>query len=577
MTRLVSLLLVLFGSSSLYAQVAAQQMGTPAGTFFTESFGDNGSEPCGYGAPWNQGLYQYTGCNVIWGNTVIGTGGAISIAPSPGATTYPRGKYSLKMVTGTAPTYLSTVGFTPTVSASTAFDLQFTLNVASTSLSAYNAQPIYSFVSTPSSGNFPCRVDLHSTSAGTVAVHGEGTASSSDTVNLTLNADHIVFMHCVPGGGAGTSYIQLDGGTKQTFKASATAWTTQMIGAWNGNQQSMTYSIGNVLINSTIQGTGNGPKLYTNFSHGTSGSGLTAALLTSSTVGGNGAWGPCPSSTSYQTFSTAAQLNLVLPVDVLGVQYTGASSTLGDAFNLAGAVSGYCPYAWISFAPTASTFEWVETTLSTSDASTYASMNIIANDEGSDFTSHMFNAGQLYLETDGNPNGAPDVGSFYGYATSTRYGFATQYQQYDASSAPGAVYLVEGAVTTGTFAANEQLTQGTSGATATLIGSANGLQALEIQMDSGTANATNTWVGETSGAVFTPTSLPTTFHTLIIYDANCNVLSRQMKIANSDTPAPPAYYYLGRGGDNNAKGVSGYFYTGDVFLDYASGNMIPCH
>lgn len=576
MRRLCLLLLVFPLCISAGAQMLGQEMGTPAGSFFTEGFGDTGGQPCGYGAPWNLGLYQYAGCNVIWGSETVGTGGSISIAVSPGSTSYPRGNYSLKVVTGTSSTYLSTIGFTPTVSASTAFDLQFSLNIAATSLSAYNGQPIYTFSSTPTSGQFPCRVDLHSTSSGTIAVHGEGSNTSADTPNITLNADHTVLMHCAPGGGAGASFIKLDGGSPLTFTANATAWTTQIIGAWNGNQQSITYYIGNALINAAVQGPGNGPKLYTNFENGSNGTALSVALLNGSTVGGNGGWGTC-SSGSYQTFSTAGQLNVEQPVDVLGVQYNDSGSKLGIAFNLGGSVSGYCPYSWITFSPTASEFEWVETNLATNDGSTYASLNIFANALGSDFTSHMFNAGLLYLETESNPNGKPDIGNYYPYTASAKYGLSTQYQEYSAGSVPGGVYLVRGAVTSGAFVANELLTQSTTNATARLLQPATGTSAMEIQMVSGTATSSNTWVGQSSGAVYAPTSLPTTFHTLIIYDANCNVLSKQMKIAGSSSPAQPGYFYLGRGGDQNKTGLSSSFYTDNVFLDYASGNMIPCH
>jgi hypothetical protein len=576
MRRLCLFLIAALGCHPVYAQVLAQQMGTPAGTFFTESFGDSGAQPCGYGAPWNLGLYQYTGCNAIWGSATVGAGGSIAIAPSPGSTSYPRGKYSLKVVTGTSSTYLSTVGFTPTVSAATSFDLQFTLNIASTTLSANNAQPIYTFLSTPGENSFACLVDLHSSSSGTIALHGVGSSSSSDTPNITLNADHVVFMHCVPGGAAGSSYVTLDGGSKLTFTANATAWTTQVVGPWEGNLQSITYYIGNALINSAVEGQGNGPPLFVNFANGSDGTALSAALLNSSTIGGNGSWGACSGGT-VQIFSTSAVLDLAHPVDVLGVQYTNSSSTLGADYVLPDSVGDYCPYTWTSFSPTASEFEWIDTNIPTSDTSTYASVDLFANENGSDFVSHMFNSGKLYLETNANPNGNPDVGSFYAYTPGTQYGVSIQYQEYSAGSVPGGVYLVQGSITSGTFQAGEGLTQSTSGAKATLLASAAGSKALQIQIVSGTATSTNTWVGASSGAVFTPTSLPTTFHTLIIYDANCNVLSKQMKIANSDSPSTPSYYYLGRGGDQNKSGLTSYLYTDNIFLDYASENMIPCH
>ena len=575
MRRLCLILTALIGSCPVHAQLLGQQMSAPAGSFFTESFGDTGAQPCGYGAPWNLGLYQYTGCNVIWGGLTIGSGGSISIAPSPGSASYPHGKYSLKVVTSTAATYLQSAGFTPTVSASTPFDLQFSLNVASSSLASGGAQPIYSFSPYVGAGTYPCRVDFHSSSSGTIAIRGNGSNTSADSGFLTLNADHIVFMHCVPGGAANSSYVTLDGGTHLTFTAGALAWTTQIIGPWTGTQAAITYYIGNALINASVRSAGNGPPLYLNFEGGTNGAALSPTNLAASTIGGNGSWSSC--GTDPQVFTTAAQLSLTRPVDVLGVQYTDATATLGDNFPLAASVGGYCPYAWESFSPVASDFEWIATNVPTSDTSTYASMNTFANERGSDFVSHMVNSGLLYLEVNANPNGTPDVGSQFAYTPGARYGVAAQYQQYSAGSAPGGVYLVEGTFTSGTFVAGETLTQSTSGAKATLMTNPAGNQSLQIQMISGTATSTGKWTGGSSGAVFTPTSLPTTFHTLIIYDASCNVLSIQKKLANSSNPAPPAYWYIGRVGDQNKSGLSAYFYTDNVFLDYATGNMIPCH
>ena len=154
----------------------------------------------------------------------------------------------------------------------------------------------------------------------------------------------------------------------------------------------------------------------------------------------------------------------------------------------------------------------------------------------------------------------------------------TQLQQYNAGSVPGGVYLVRGSVTSGTFDLGESVKQATSGATGQLLISPNGNNAMQIRMVSGTATATNPWTGGTSGAVFTPTSLPTTFHTIKIYDQNCNLLSTQMKIAAVDNPpSNPGQVILGRGGDENATGVSSYWYEDNLYLDYGTGNMIACH
>jgi hypothetical protein len=556
------------------AQMAAQQPGTPEGTFFTESFGDTGTQPCGYGAPWNLGLYQYKGCNVIWGSTTIGTGGSISIANSPGATSYPRGPHSLKIVTGTGSTYLQTAGFTPPISASTPFDTQFTLYVASTALAAYDEESLYSLVAADGSGS-PCSAGFSTSKAGSISLYGGGSTSSA-AIPLSLSADHTVFMHCVPGGGSGTSWISLDGGTHETFEANAKQWTYQAVGNYSGDSDNVTYYIGNVMVNAAMQGPGSGPIMYNNLENGTNGVQLTTAILAAATVGGNGTYVQCSNGT-YQTISTAAQLSLHQPVTVLGTQYTDSSATRGVAFAYAGSEGATCYYRGYSFSPVLSTFEWVETTLPTTDTTSFVSMDPLGNNAGSDFVSHMQHSGDLYIETEANPNGNPDIGAFFPYTPGVKYGIATQMQEYSAGSGAGGVYLVQGKVTSGTFDVGETLTQATSGATAQLLISPNGNNAVQISMISGTATATNLWTGQTSGAIITPTSLPTTFHTVKIYDQNCNLLSTQMKIAESNTPSIPDDVEIGRGGDSNKSGINSYWYEDNLFVDFASGNMISCH
>jgi hypothetical protein len=565
--------LALLCSFCSHAQIAAQQPGSPEGTFFTESFGDTATQPCGYGAPWNQGLYQNTGCNVIWGSTTIGKGGSISIAKSPGSTDYPRGPHSLEIVTGTGSTYLQTVGFTPTFSASTAFDTEFTLYVAATALAADDDETVYSFI-TADGSNSPCYAGFSTSKAGSISLYGGGSTSST-AIPVSLSADHTVFMHCVSGGGSGTSWIALDGGTHETFKANAVGWTYQAIGNYNGDTDNITYYIGNVLVNAATQGPGSGPIMFNNYETSSNGTKVTDAILAASTIGGNGSY-DC-STGSYQTISTAAQESLDEPVTVLGMQLTDVGSTRGVAFAYAGSEGAACVYGFYSFSPVLSTFEWVETTLPTSDTTSYVSMDPLSNDAGSDFVSHMQLGGELYIETEANPNGNPDIGSFYAFTPGVKYGLATQMQEYSAGSAPGVVYLVQGTVKSGTFTVGENLTQATSGATAQLLISPSGNNAMQIRMVSGTATATNTWAGGASGAVFTPTSLPTTFHTMMLYDQNCNLLSTQMKIAESDTPSLPANIYIGRGGDTNKSGINSYWYEDNLFADYATGNMIPCH
>ena len=173
--KTIFLLALIFAASLVQAQVAAQNIQTPQGTFFTESFGDTGTQPCGYGTPWNTGLYAYTGCDNVWGKTTLGTGGSIAVAASPGATTYPRGPKSLHIVTGTSATWVQTVGFTPTVPSGSTFDVKFTLNVSATALTAFGTQRLYALSLQASALSYPCAVNLYAPSLGTIAVEGSGT------------------------------------------------------------------------------------------------------------------------------------------------------------------------------------------------------------------------------------------------------------------------------------------------------------------------------------------------------------------------------------------------------------------
>jgi phage tail sheath protein FI len=73
---------------------------------------------------------------------------------------------------------------------------------------------------------------------------------------------------------------------------------------------------------------------------------------------------------------------------------------------------------------------------------------------------------------------------------------------------PAAMYAVTGSVTKGTFTANEALGQ-FSTATATLIGPVPTAGPMTIgPITGGTGDSLNPWTGESSGATFTPTSIP---------------------------------------------------------------------
>ena len=72
----------------------------------------------------------------------------------------------------------------------------------------------------------------------------------------------------------------------------------------------------------------------------------------------------------------------------------------------------------------------------------------------------------------------------------------------------GSVSTITGSVTSGTFIANEEVVQTSSGALANLIGTVPAAGPMRISEITGIADATDTWVGKNSGAVFTPTAAP---------------------------------------------------------------------
>ena len=77
------------------------------------------------------------------------------------------------------------------------------------------------------------------------------------------------------------------------------------------------------------------------------------------------------------------------------------------------------------------------------------------------------------------------------------------------TAVPVALYAVLGAVSSGTFTANEEVIQN-SVATATVIGTVPGAGPMTIGPVTGDVpDATDTWVGQTSAAVFNPTAAPT--------------------------------------------------------------------
>lgn len=437
MKRFWQLVLWLLLIVPLHAQVMQQAIirsplgaQTPSGTLFTESFGDTGSSPCGYSLN-SIGLSSYTGCNVQWGGLTVGTLGSVAIGTSPGTKAYPQGPNSLNIVTGTSATYVQSVGFTPNVPIATTFDAEFSLYIASTSLGAFNAQSLF-ITSDDSAGlTFPCKIQYHSTSGGQIAISGVGSSTSSD-ITVSLTTDHIVDEHCASG--TNNSYITLDGGAHQTFTANANDWNYVTFGDISGNLQTVSYSIGYFIINSSVLGIGAAQPMYANFETSTNGTSLTNTILTAATFGGNGDWGACAGGTAAElTIATAGQLSLLAPITILGVSYNDSGATRGVGVDLSITSGQTCPYTFATFAPQATVAFKYKSTLPTSDTTTFASGVSIAGG-GNDYVGLMENSGNIYIETFTNPNGAPDIGSKFAYTAGTTYFIELQFLEHSGTN-----------------------------------------------------------------------------------------------------------------------------------------------
>ena len=180
-----------------------------------------------------------------------------------------------------------------------------------------------------------------------------------------------------------------------------------MIGAIGGNTQSISYAIGSITVNSSIAG-GNPPLTYVNFSGQTSGATLTTAILNSATTCGNGTWGAQESGSPAiaETISSDVSLPLTGSLTACGSDYSDAIGSPVLRFDLSQTTAEYAEYTWHTYSPSASLGFWFETTVATTDTGYYAGWGI-GNVLGSDFAGIMNHSGQIYIETEGNPNGPP--------------------------------------------------------------------------------------------------------------------------------------------------------------------------
>jgi hypothetical protein len=107
-------------------------------------------------------------------------------------------------------------------------------------------------------------------------------------------------------------------------------------------------------------------------------------------------------------------------------------------------------------------------------------------------------------------NGVGDANpadAIYGLLTNPQYKYNFPAANIDTSLL--GLLTVEGSVTSGTFTDGEQVVQASTSATATLTEIQPVSNSMKLgPITGGIADATHTWVGQSSGAVYTPTSLP---------------------------------------------------------------------
>lgn len=118
-------------------------------------------------------------------------------------------------------------------------------------------------------------------------------------------------------------------------------------------------------------------------------------------------------------------------------------------------------------------------------------------------------------------NGIPDASpadAIYGLLTNPSYKLGFPSANIDSSLLGN--YSVKGSVTSGVFIANEQVKQGTTGATANLVGTVTGSNPMITGIITGAGDATHTWIGQTSGAIYTPTAAPASSSARAMWLAN---------------------------------------------------------
>lgn len=182
--------------------------------------------------------------------------------------------------------------------------------------------------------------------------------------------------------------------------------------------------------------------MFMDFENSTDTTTLTAAILAAGTHASGplnglaGSWASVNTPTSAMTVSTACQRPQLTTKNVAGTGYNDSGGTRGIRYDTSASINFNWKYTFPPANPSlpasASYGTWLFLNIATSDTGFY-NLGGLSNSNG-DSAGIMVHSGQVYLETGANPNGAPDVGSFFNYTQATWYYFTMQFQSYVSGS-----------------------------------------------------------------------------------------------------------------------------------------------
>jgi len=355
-------------------------------TTLAESFG-NGSLLCWSGGP--------SSCNQTW---AVGGGSGNSVAALPG--TPPQGTpvNSLKMTTANGTnTYLYTAGAFPAIRSGTSFDVYFPIYVTANTMGSYDMTSLFS-VSGGLGGDNPAATVYFKTVSGQLQLLAGG-SNFSGTTNLSLNTWYEVQLHVASG--TNNSYLEVGNAASQPFTANANDFVYANIGSFAGEADAMTYYLGGLSVNSSIQG-GPSPLAYVNFENGTDGTAATPAILAGGTACGNGTWSLTSGTSTGLTISTAGEKPMLTSKTVCGVPYNDVGGTRGIYYNLLNNPgSNYAGYEWANLGqPVASVGFWFKSNNvgGPDDTNSYSIFDINSTD-GTDYSTFLVRQGYAYLES----------------------------------------------------------------------------------------------------------------------------------------------------------------------------------